>query len=316
MREKRKGGKAIPTQRIRKWRNPALSRSSAVLLLWAHAGAPLFRRLCTNVTREIASYLCFPTLIPDIIGSRLYVVNILTREYRSVPAPSADIVQTFFVQIHNTKALCIITADMQNLNCYWVDLVHLTFTPVLSHTFQRFPYTFYFTGRLYFIQDGNNPGEKYEIASGKWTSLQAFQAPLIQVAFAYQNLIFMIVFNYYNTYCQAFDTSTDTFRPPVQLDLIPRCFMGSVFAVSGTEQLVLFYDCGKHTVDLWSCDWEHSTIQVKKGNQFSFRGARTSGYTLLVGKQLYWLEAYKLEVHNYDLEKGKRQWRVLKQQED
>lgn len=309
MREKRKSGKSSSTKQIRKWISPSLAQSASVLLMWTKTKALPFSLLSQNVTRVVTSYLSSPVLLPGVYEGRLYVVNVQSREYRSVPVSAAD---CGFFSIDNVTAICM-RKEQNRWNASWLDLATLVFTPLPSHPFDYcIPIVCYASRTLFFFQGSDQDSEKYEIDQCKWTKLLNIHIYCdLRFAFVVSKSIYIGIRGDPMCY-RVFDLISEQLAPAISLIPSPKLHtFNSIIVKSDDKVLSLSYDWTRQMVDLWSWDYHKRIIQLTPGNKVYWKCPYTSTFTIRIGKELYWLDKDRPEVHSFDMGKMTRQWRKL-----
>ena len=276
---------------------PSVSLEPAVLLLWAASRSPLLTRLCSNVSREICTFVVSPVLLPAIYGKQLYVVNVLSLEYRFIAFPSKY--DAIFYPINSVAALCIQRIRGGN-QVYWFDLISLQLTKLLIRPLAgNPPVACCVCGTIYTFRYGN-PSGKFNICRWKWYSLPNVSIQLyISFLFPHGNTIFLCVamqmlrFNI---------LSEHLFQPIDTTSCFNELFYGQIRLRSNDNKLLfLTFD-----FNMWVWDWESNVFIYKQRKRSYEDGPYKQGYALKIEQEVYWMDWGSPVVNCYHTERQER----------
>lgn len=306
MREKRQNEQASPIKRIRRWYRPSLTQSASVLLLWTQSKVPPFSRLCRNVTREIGSYLSMAVLLPGIYEDCLYVVNVRSRECHSVQLPEKGFNKALFAQVENWAAVCMRPTEA-GYRAYWVDLTAMTLSELPGHILSSsIPKACYISGTVYVFRTIFGC-EKYSLCAKKWTTLNTYIKHEILFALSGTHGVYIWQSCRQQDILQYFILSVEQLSKPINIS--PSLYMGQygVCVRLHANRLIGLKD--EYTLWMWRKG--SNAVACKKPEKYYGGRPFTYGFGLLVGKELYWMDAYRPEVHTFHTERLERQWRKL-----
>ena len=103
--------------------------NSNAVFIWCQRVVPLFITLGRNVTREIASYLIESELLPGVFGQRLYIVNVVSKEHKSVSIPAYD--RILFIPVNISHCVFISTLHWK-LHVFLVNYTSVTLQNLTS----------------------------------------------------------------------------------------------------------------------------------------------------------------------------------------
>lgn len=149
-------------------------------LLWLRTKSHSLTRVSANLLREIGSYLALSVLLPGVSKGRLYVVNVLSKQYKSVPFPGENHNYTHFYQINPEKAMY--TRLIEGVyRAYSIDLTTLISTELPGHLHSSSPPSVcYVPDSAYLFRfhiSSNTGSEKYSFPIKTWAPLSHVSIP-------------------------------------------------------------------------------------------------------------------------------------------
>ena len=309
MREQR-AGQFPATQLIH--RSPH-SLSPSFLVLWTNSRSQRLSPLSRNVVREICSYFSACVLLPGVYEGLLYIVNVRSKAYRSVCIADLDLSAATFSQVDSSNALCLLLAE-DGYRVYWLDMTSVVLREVVGHMLcWEKPSVCVAAGTLYLFRgkEGCKLGsEKY--ALGRWSQLgKFFIYSDIRIVFPDRDIIYIGQMAGSSVYYLLFSTTTQELSRVISLS---SCFSpspGSVYTTTDDKQLL----CLTEDFDLHLWHWSLFRMQLQRPRKRYAQAPTTKGFALLLGRELYWLDADQPEVHCFHTGRLEWKWCKLKQEQ-
>lgn len=111
-----------------------------------------------------------------------------------------------------------------------------------------------------------------------------------------------------------YNISTEVLGPPISFNPAPKhsLYDMQLHAQSNGKLIILSYKSEGQKTSVWSWDFESSLVEKQTVKGVQARLPYDCTFALLVGKELFWLNPDKPEVHGFNVETHKRQRRCLK----
>lgn len=312
MRAKRKSDHVSATKQLRRWHNPSLS--PCLLLLWVRGHSVLFSPLSHNITREISAYLTDSVLLPGVYEDFLYVVNVRSKAYRSVRVDDLDLTGATFSPVDRSNSLCVLLSE-DGYRLYWLDMCCLSVVEVGGHILcMQKPSVCAAAGAVYMFRGSEGcklVSEKCALGVKQWTPLDKFSIYYdILITFADKGAIYIGQRAGSSVYYLLFNTITEDLSKVISLSSHFSPYPGSVHVAANDKQLL----CLTEDFDLWLWNWQQFRVELLRPRNRYAQSPSTKGFALLLGREMYWLDADQPEVHCFHTQRLEWKWCKLKQE--